>query len=78
VGAGVHDLDCQFVTQNARVGEERLASAVGMQVGPADADATHPHQYFTSLAFGNRHVFLTQAKWLGECYLLHARKSPAT
>ena len=40
------DLDAQLVSEDARIGEERLVALVGVQVGAADADAVHAHQRF--------------------------------
>jgi hypothetical protein len=41
------NLNAQFVAQCARVGEKRLASAIGVQVGAANTDTMHAHQRFT-------------------------------
>ena len=38
-----HDFDAQFVSENARIGKERLVTLEGVNVGATDANATNPH-----------------------------------
>lgn len=38
------DFDAEFVPENARVSEKRLAAGVGVQVSAAHADAMNAHE----------------------------------
>ena len=63
--------DRQLVAEHARIGEERLAPGVGVQVGAADADAVDADE---GLALGRarrRHVAQREAAGFDEDDLLH-------
>jgi hypothetical protein len=41
-----HHLDAKLVAQNARIAEEGLATAEGVEIGATDTHLAHPHQGF--------------------------------
>jgi hypothetical protein len=45
-GTDLDDFDCQFVPQNTRVGEKRLATRESVYVRPADTDPLDAHLRF--------------------------------
>jgi hypothetical protein len=38
-----HDFNAQFVSENSRIGKERLVTLEGVDVRSTDTDATNPH-----------------------------------
>ena len=49
VVADLQNFDAQFMSQNARVLEERLATLEGMQIRSTDADTMDAHERLTRL-----------------------------
>ena len=71
VGRDFQNFDAQFVAQNARITEKRLAPTKGVNIGAAHADAMDAHQRLTSSHGGRLALMRLQNSGFAKQYFQH-------
>ena len=76
VGPNLDNLAGDFVAQDAGIAEERLAAAIGVQIGAADADTAHADEGFAGAGGGRGRLRELKLEGFGECESAHGSVVP--